>query len=107
MEELMEEKKPSLTEMTLKEHRFVKKLKLKNEKEFVRNPYTGNGVNLTPLQVAIYDYIKGAEALGNHGQDFRCFKNIGPKSIWFCWINNIFKIKIIHRERNKNENNVL
>ena len=26
----MEEKKPSLTEMTLKEHRFVKKLKLKS-----------------------------------------------------------------------------
>lgn len=67
----MDEKKPDLTEMTLKEHRFVKKLKLKNEKEFVRNPYTGNGVNLTPLQVAIYDYIKGAEALGNHGQDFQ------------------------------------
>lgn len=83
MEELMEEKKPSLTEMTLKEHRFVKKLKLKNEKEFVRNPYTGNGVNLTPLQVAIYDYIKGAEALGNHGQDFQTglsmFQKYWPK----------------------------
>ena len=38
MEELMEEKKPSLTEITLKEHCFVKKLKLKNEKEIVRNP---------------------------------------------------------------------
>ena len=66
----MEEKLPNLTEITLSEHRFIKKLKLKNEKEFVRNPYTGQGVYLTPLQVAIYDYIKGSESLGVRNKDF-------------------------------------
>jgi hypothetical protein len=67
----MDEKMDCLTGMTVKEHRLIKKLKLKNEKEFVRNPYTGNGVNLTTLQVAIYDLIKGCEAIGNRGQDFQ------------------------------------
>ena len=67
----MEENLPNLTAMTLTEHRFVKKLRLKNEKEFVRNPYTGNGVYLTPLQVAIYDYIKGAEAIGSKNKDYQ------------------------------------
>ena len=79
----MEEKIPNLTDMTLKEHRFVKKLKLKSEKEFVRNPYTGKGVYLTPLQTAIYDYIKGAECFGSKNQDFQTgismFQKYWPK----------------------------
>ena len=65
----MEDERETLTNMTLQEHRFIKNLKLKNEKEFVRNPYSGRGINLTPLQVAIYDYIKGCEALGSHSKN--------------------------------------
>ena len=65
----MGEERETLTNMTLQEHRFIKNLKLKNEKEFVRNPYTGRGKYLTPLQVAVYDYIKGCEALGGHSKN--------------------------------------
>lgn len=65
----MEDEIETLTNMTLQEHRFIKNLKLKNEKEFVRNPYSGRGMYLTPLQVAIYDYIKGCEALGSHSKN--------------------------------------
>lgn len=64
-------KKVELTCMTRKENEFIKKLKVKSEKEFVRNPYTGCGTYLAPVQVAVYDYIMGCEALGNHGEDFK------------------------------------
>lgn len=64
-----EEEKITLTNMTLQEHRFIKNLKLKNDKEYVRNPYTGRGIYLTPLQVAVYDYIKGCEAIGSRSKN--------------------------------------
>ena len=77
------EEEQNLTQITVKEHKLIKKLKLKSEKEFVRNPYTGNGCYLTPLQAAVYDYIKGCEALGSHKQDLETglgmFQKYWPK----------------------------
>lgn len=79
----MEEERETLTAMTLQEHRFIKKLKLKKEKEMVRNPYSGSGVYLTPLQVAVYDYIRGCEILGSKTKDkeiaIGIFKKYWPK----------------------------
>jgi len=31
------------------------------QSEFVRNPYSGEGIILDPVAVAIYDYLKGCE----------------------------------------------
>ena len=32
----------------------------------VRNPFSGETFNLTPEEVAVYDYLKGCELLGDH-----------------------------------------
>ena len=32
----------------------------------VRNPFSGETYNLTPEEVAVYDYLKGCELLGDY-----------------------------------------
>lgn len=32
----------------------------------VANPYTGQAVTLTPEEVAVYDYLKGCEMMGDY-----------------------------------------
>jgi hypothetical protein len=32
----------------------------------VRNPFSGETATLTPEEVAVYDYIKGCEMMGDH-----------------------------------------
>jgi hypothetical protein len=32
----------------------------------VRNPFSGESYNLTPEEVAVYDYLKGCELLGDY-----------------------------------------
>ena len=47
------------------ERKLPKGLKiLDKEPVFVQNPYSSEGVLLEPDAVAVYDYIKGCEALG-------------------------------------------
>jgi hypothetical protein len=36
------------------------------EPVFVKNPYTGEGCMLTPEEVAVYDYLKGCEMIGDY-----------------------------------------
>ena len=36
-------------------------------KQVVSNPYSGKSCELTPLAVAVYDTIKGAELFGKYG----------------------------------------
>ena len=53
-----------------------------DEKEEVRNPYSGDSTMLEPEAVAVYDLIKGAEVLGiwkivQQGCDW--FKQYYPK----------------------------
>lgn len=36
------------------------------EPEIITNPYSGHSATLTPEAVAVYDLIKGAEAIGSH-----------------------------------------
>lgn len=36
------------------------------ERETVTNPFSGESVELDPVAVAVYDCIKGAEALGDY-----------------------------------------
>ena len=38
---------------------------LDKEPVFVQNPYSGEGCVLKPDAVAVYDWVKGCEALGN------------------------------------------
>ena len=38
---------------------------LDKEPVFVKNPYSGEGISLEPDAVAVYDWIKGCEALGH------------------------------------------
>jgi len=39
---------------------------LDSEPVYVENPYTGEGVSLTPEAVAVYDTIKGCEMIGDY-----------------------------------------
>jgi hypothetical protein len=32
----------------------------------VKNPFSGSGVSLTPEEVAVYDYLKGCELMGDY-----------------------------------------
>ena len=50
--------------------RIMDQLTIGSDYETVTNPYTGVEVVLSPTQVAIYDFIKGCEMMGNLGNDF-------------------------------------
>lgn len=39
---------------------------LDNENVDVQNPFSGETFNLTPEEVAVYDYLKGCELLGDY-----------------------------------------
>jgi len=48
----------------------------------VKNPFSGATVSLTPEEVAVYDYLRGCEMLGDHkglrkGLDWFSKKNPG------------------------------
>ena len=36
------------------------------EPVFVKNPFSGEGISLTPEEVAVYDYLKGCEMIGDY-----------------------------------------
>lgn len=42
--------------------------------EIVTNPYSGESVELAPEAVAVYDYIKGCEILGNYSGMDTCIE---------------------------------
>ena len=52
---------------------------LDSEPVRVENPFSGESVMLTPDEVAVYDYLKGCELIGDH-------KNLRKCLNWF--INN-------------------
>jgi hypothetical protein len=39
---------------------------LDNEPVSVENPFSGESVILSPEEVAVYDYLKGCELIGDH-----------------------------------------
>lgn len=45
------------------EKNIIPQLTIFNENETITNPFSGIGVELKPIQVAIYDYIRGYELL--------------------------------------------
>jgi len=40
---------------------IMKELSIGKESEVIRNPFSGAEVTLDPVEVAVYDYIKGCE----------------------------------------------
>jgi hypothetical protein len=52
---------------------------LDNEPVIVQNPFSGESCILSPVEVAVYDYLKGCELIGDH-------KNLRKCLNWF--INN-------------------
>ena len=36
------------------------------ENVVVKNPYSGDSIELTPEEVAVYDYLKGCEMMGDY-----------------------------------------
>jgi hypothetical protein len=34
--------------------------------EVITNPFSGNSIELNPTEVAVYDYLKGCEMLGDY-----------------------------------------
>jgi hypothetical protein len=36
------------------------------ENVIVKNPYSGDSIELTPEEVAVYDYLKGCEMVGDY-----------------------------------------
>ena len=52
--------------LTSAEKKLMAELLIGSKSEMVRNPFSGEGVELCPEAVAVYDLIKGAERLGDH-----------------------------------------
>ena len=44
---------------------IISELFIGEENETIENPYSGDSINLNPTEVAVYDYLKGCEMLGN------------------------------------------
>ena len=47
---------------------WVNELSVGKTNEIVNNPYTGASEELKPLEVAVYDYIKGCEGWGLYNE---------------------------------------
>lgn len=52
--------------LTEDERKLIAELQVGRENEVVKNPYSGESVELCPEAVAIYDLIKGAEMLADY-----------------------------------------
>jgi hypothetical protein len=48
------------------EQTIISGLAIGTENEIVANPYSGETIELKPLEVAVYDYVKGCEAMRLH-----------------------------------------
>ena len=62
---------------------WISQLAVGVDDEEVRNPYTDESVLLEPLEVAVYDFIKGCEALRQwHSMDkaLDWFRSKNPKA---------------------------
>jgi hypothetical protein len=52
------------------QERIIADLQIGDVDETITNPYSGVSCVLEPKAVALYDFIKGCEALGSYGKDF-------------------------------------
>jgi len=58
-----------MTKLTPAQEKFIATLEVGTENEDVTNPFSGVTCNLTPVGVALYDFIMGAQMLGKY-KDF-------------------------------------
>jgi len=66
IEEIIASIKDEYTEVVnYVENDLLKKLEILNSPEWITNPYSGKKCLLDPVQVALYDYIIGAEIMLN------------------------------------------
>ena len=56
--------------------KILSELQIGNKSEVVTNNYSGEEIELNPTELAVYDYIKGAEMLG-------FLKNANKCKDWF------------------------
>jgi len=63
---MKEIEKLDLKKLTKGQKNFLDTLQIKDEYEQVTNPFSGITVTLHPMAVALYDFIKGCEILGNY-----------------------------------------
>ena len=59
-------------QVTEEEKNLIEGLQVGTENEAVKNPYSGESVELCPEAVAIYDLTKGAEMLGDYATVEAC-----------------------------------
>lgn len=62
----MDEIEEKINKLSKRDKEFLKSLKIRNESEKVKNPFTGEIRILSPLAAALYYVIKGAELLGDY-----------------------------------------
>ena len=55
---------------------ILKELEVGDRSEKVTNPFSGVSIELDPAEAAVYDYIRGAEMIGD-------MNNIGKCKDWF------------------------
>jgi len=53
-------------QITEEEKKLIDGLQVGTESEVVKNPYSGDSIELCPEAVALYDLVKGAEMLGDY-----------------------------------------
>ena len=56
---------------------ILKELQIGDRSEKVTNPFSGVSIELDPAEAAVYDYIRGAEMLGD-------LRNVGKCKDWFA-----------------------
>ena len=56
--------------------RLLKELQIGDRPEVVTNPFSGEEIELDPTEAAVYDYIRGAEMIGD-------MNNVGRCKDWF------------------------
>ena len=52
--------------LNTKQEILMSRLQVGDKSEIVTNPYTGAKVTLEPKAAALYDFIKGCEAMGSY-----------------------------------------
>ena len=60
----------------MKTNKWIDDLQVGTKSEVIANPYTGLEIELNPLEIAVYDFIKGCEAM-------RLFKTMHEGCNWF------------------------
>lgn len=63
--------------------KLLNDLEIGMDNEYVRNPFSGEGCELTPEGVAVYDFIMGVQMMHPNGMPTKAIKELRAGLDWF------------------------